>query len=205
VSRSLFDIKPKSTSTSVNCDMLDLSGNSNNNRRHSLDLSDSMSILSLHCHHNHHLNGNIYSNLAPGGGDVSTVNTETQTSQLGGSSTSSSSSTNSSRNQIHQHQQQQQQQVLPSTHFPPWPSHHSQPLFYPVVSYHPIYSYGPSTSTTPLCIHPPATTISGSSDIYSHHHDTNSPIITSLHSQPSDEKYQTPSNLNLFLIQKIFS
>ncbi|CAF4428793.1 unnamed protein product, partial [Adineta steineri] len=40
VSRSLFDVKPQSTSTSVNCDMLDLTGNSNNNRRHSLDLSD---------------------------------------------------------------------------------------------------------------------------------------------------------------------
>jgi hypothetical protein len=144
-----------------------------------------MSILSLHCHHNHHLNGNIYSNI-PSNGDVSTVNTETQTSHLAGSS--SSSSTNSSRNQIHQ------QHVNPSTHFPSWSA---QPLFYPVVSYHPIYSYPQSTSTTiphqppPLCIHPPPTTISNSSDIYNHHHhhhDTNSPIITSLHSQPSDEK-----------------
>jgi hypothetical protein len=193
VSRSLFDVKPKSTSTGVHCDMLDLTTTSNDNRRHSLDLSDSMSILSLHCHHNHHLNGNIYSNLSSNG-DVSTVNTETQTSQLAGGS-SSSSSTNSSRTQIHH--QQQQQHVLPSTHFPPWSSHHPQPLFYPVVSYHPIYSYAPSTSTTiqnqpppPLCIHPPPPpTISSSSDIYSHHHDTNSPIITSLHSQPSDEKY----------------
>jgi hypothetical protein len=190
VSRSLFDAKPQSTSTSVNCDMLDLTANSNDNRRHSLDLSDSMSILSIHCRHKHHLNGNMYSNLVSGG-DVSTVNTETQTSHLGGSS-SSSSSTNSSRTQI---QQQQQQHVLPSTHFPSWPTHHSQPLFYPVVSYHPIYSYAPSASTTiqhqppPLCIHPPPTTISSSSDIYAHHHDTNSPIITSLHSQPSDEKY----------------
>ncbi len=176
--------------------MLDLTTNSNDNRRHSLDLSDSMSILSLHCHHNHHLNGNIYSNLIPNG-DVSTVNTETQTSHLAaGGGSSSSSSTNSSRTQIHH--QQQQQHVLPSTHFPSWPSHHPQPLFYPVVSYHPIYSYAPSTSIQhqppppppPLCIHPPPTTISGSSDIYSHHHhDTNSPIITSLHSQPSDEKY----------------
>jgi hypothetical protein len=148
-----------------------------------------MSILSLHCHHNHHLNGNIYSTLTSNG-DVSTVNTETQTSQLGG--TSSCSSTNSSRTQI----QQQQPHVLPSPHFPSWPSHHPQTLFYPVVSYHPIYSYAPSSSTTiphqptPLCIHPPPTTISSSSDIYSHHHhDTNSPIITSLHSQPSDDKY----------------
>lgn len=198
MSRSLFDVKPKSTSTSVNCDMLDLTTNSNDDRRHSLDLSDSMSILSLHCHHNHHLNGNIYTNI-PVGGDVSTVNTETQTSHLagggGGGSSSSSCSTNSSRTQIHQ--QQQQQHVLPSPHFPSWPSHHPQPLFYPVVSYHPIYSYAPSSSSTaiqhqpaPLCIHPPPTTISSSSDIYSHHHhDTNSPIITSLHSQPSDEKY----------------
>jgi hypothetical protein len=170
--------------------MLDLTTNSNDNRRHSFDLSDSMSILSLHCHHNHHLNGNIYSNLASGG-DVSTVNTETQTSHLGGGS-STASSTNSSRTQIHQQQQQQPQHVLPSTHFPSWPSHNSQPLFYPVVSYHPIYSYGPTTNQhqpTPLCIHPPPTTISSSSDIYNHHHDTNSPIITSLHSQPSDEKY----------------
>ncbi len=179
--------------------MLDLTTTSSGNRRHSLDLSDSMSILSLHCHHNHHLNGNIYSNLSPTG-DVSTVNTETQTSQLAGGSSSSSSSTNSSRTQIHH--QQQQQHVLPSTHFPPWTSHHPQPLFYPVVSYHPIYSYGPSTSTAiqhqpppPLCIHPPPTTISSSSDIYSHHHDVNSPIITSLHSQPSDDKYR----LNLYL------
>ncbi|CAF1014891.1 unnamed protein product [Adineta steineri] len=200
VSRSLFDVKPQSTSTSVNCDMLDLTANSNNNRRHSLDLSDSMSILSLHCRHNHHLNGNIYTNMVSGG-DASTVNTETQTSHLaggGGGSSSSSSSTNSSRTQIHQ--PQQQQHIHPSTHFPPWPAHHSQPLFYPVVSYHPIYSYPPSTSTTiqhppaPLCIHPPPTTISSSSsDIYSHHHDTNSPIITSLHSQPSDEKSSTSS------------
>ncbi|CAF0915356.1 unnamed protein product [Rotaria sp. Silwood1] len=198
VSRSLFEVKPKSTSTSVNCDMLDLTTNSNNNRRHSLDLSDSMSILSLHCRRNHLLNGNIYSNLCSNG-DVSTVNTETQTSHLAGSS-SSSSSTNSSRTQIHQQQQtQQQQHVFPSTPFPSWPSHHPQPLFYPVVSYHPIYSYAPSTSTTiqhqpaPLCIHPPPTTISSSSDMYSHHHDTNTPIITSLHSQPSDEKSSTSS------------
>ncbi|CAF1373004.1 unnamed protein product [Rotaria sordida] len=201
VSRSLFDVKPKSTSTSVNCDTLDLTTNSNNNRRHSLDLSDSMSIRSLHCRHNHLLNGNIYSNLSSNG-DISTVNTETQTSHLVGSS--SSSSTNSSRTQIHQQQQQtqqQQQHVFPSTPFPSWPSHHPQPLFYPVVSYHPIYSYAPSTSTTiqhqstPLCIHPPPppTTISSSSDIYSHHHDTNSPIITSLHSQSSDEKSSTSS------------
>ncbi|CAF2524011.1 unnamed protein product [Rotaria sp. Silwood2] len=202
VSRSLFEVKPKSTSTSVNCDMLDLTTNSNNNRRHSLDLSDSMSILSLHCRHNHLLNGNIYSNLSSNG-DVSTVNTETQTSHLAGSS--SSSSTSSSRAQMHQQQQQQQQQqsqeqhIFPSTPFPSWPAHHPQPLFYPVVSYHPIYSYAPSTSTTiqhqsvPLCIHPPPTTISNSSDIYSHQHDTNSPIITSLHSQPSDEKSSTSS------------
>ena len=166
--------------------MLNLTANSNDNRRHSLDLSDSMSILSLHCQHNHHLNGNIYSNLSPNG-DVSTVNTETQTSQLAGGS-SSSSSTNSSRTQHHH--------PVPSTHFPSWSSHHPQPLFYPVVSYHPIYSYAPSTSATiphqpppPLCIHPPPTTISSSSDIYGHHHDVNSPIITSLHSQPSDDKY----------------
>lgn len=170
------------------------------NRRHSLDLSDSMSILSLHCHRNHHLNGNIYANAASGG-DVSTVNTETQTSHLAGSSSSSSSSsTNSSRTHMHHHpsqqQQQQQQPILPSSHFSPWPTaHHPPPMYYPVVSYHPIYSYGSSTSSSmphapaPLCIHPPATTISsGSSDIYSHHHETNGPIITSLHSQPSDEK-----------------
>lgn len=205
VSRTLFNMKPQSTSTSVNCDMLNLSQNSNDNRRHSLDLSDSMSILSLHCHHNHHLNGNIYSNITSND-DVSTVNTETQTSQLGstgagGSSTSSSSSSaHSSRTPTH-HQQQQQQHALPSTHFPPWTSHQHPPtLFYPVVSYHPIYSYAPSTSTTiphqpptPLCIHPPATTISSSSDIYNHHHDINSPIITSLHSQPSDDKSSTTS------------
>ena len=161
-----------------------------------------MSILSLHCHRNHHLNGNIYSNLSPHG-DVSTVNTETQTSQLaGGGSSSSSSSTNSSRTQMHHQQAPPSSHVLPATHFPSWSSHQSQPLFYPVVSYHPIYSYGPSTSTAiqhqpppppaPLCIHAPPTTISTSSDIYSHHHhhhDGNSPIITSLHSQPSDDKY----------------
>ncbi|CAM4748742.1 unnamed protein product [Rotaria magnacalcarata] len=202
VSRSLFEVKPKSTSTSVNCDMLDLTTNSNNNRRHSLDLSDSMSILSLHCRHSHHLNGNIYSNLSSNT-DVSTVNTETQTSQLAGSS--SSSSTSSTCAQIHQkqqqqsQQQQQQQHLFPSAHFPPWPSQHPQPLFYPVVSYHPIYSYAPTNSTAiqhqsaPLCIHPPPTTISSSSDIYSQHHDINSPIITSLHSQPSDDKSSTTS------------
>ena len=178
--------------------MLDLTINSNNDRRHSLDLSDSMSILSLNCCQSHHLNGNIYSNLGSGG-DVSTVNTETQTSHLARSS--SSSSTNSSCTHIHQ---QKHPHILPSTPFLPWPSHHPQPLFYPVVSYHPIYSYAPSTSTaiqhqpTAFCIHPPSTTNSTSSDIYNphrhhhhhrHHHDINSPIITSLHSQPSDEKY----------------
>lgn len=193
MSRSLFEVKPKSTSTSVNCDMLDLTTNSNNNCRHSLDLSDSMSILSLHCRHSHHLNANIYSNLSSNG-DVSTVNTETQTSQLAGSSSSSASST---RTQIQQQQQSQTQSVFPPTTFPSWPSHLPQPLFYPVVSYHPIYSYASTSSTAiqhqsgPLCIHPPPppTTISTSSDIYSHHnHDTNSPIITSLHSQTSDEK-----------------
>ncbi|CAF1134128.1 unnamed protein product [Adineta ricciae] len=196
VSRSLFDSKPQSTSTSVNCDILDLTATSNHSRRHSLDLSDSMSILSLHCRHNHHLNGNIYPNMVPSA-DASTVNTETQTSHLAGGSSSSSSSTNSSRTQIHHNQQQQH--AHSSTHFPSWHPHHPQPLFYPVVSYHPIYSYAPSTSSSiphqpaPLCIHPPATTISGSSDIYSHHHDTNSPIITSLHSQPSDDKSSTSS------------
>ena len=161
-----------------------------------------MSILSLHCHRNHHLNGNIYSNLSPHG-DVSTVNTETQTSQLaGGGSSSSSSSTNSSRTQMHHQQDPPSSHVIPATNFTSWSSHQSQTLFYPVVSYHPIYSYGPSTSTAiqhqpppppaPLCIHAPPTTISTSSDIYSHHHhhhDGNSPIITSLHSQPSDDKY----------------
>lgn len=168
-----------------------------------------MSILSLHCHRNHHLNGNIYSNLSPHG-DVSTVNTETQTSQLAGGSSSSSSSTNSSRTQVH-HQQTPSSHVLPTPHFPSWSSHHAQPLFYPVVSYHPIYSYAPSTSTTlqhqpppPLCIHAPPTTISTSSDIYSHHHDGNSPIITSLHSQPSDDKYLRKCYSSLFLTVLFF-
>lgn len=51
VSRSLFDRKPKSTSTSVNCDLLDSTIHSHDGRRrHSLDLSDSLfnSIRAFH-------------------------------------------------------------------------------------------------------------------------------------------------------------